>query len=95
MTELVVAQPAKSRGAPSIAATQTLVPEQLSEAERAELARERLTLIEHPRVGDGLCPMTLVPLSLRHLPGIAPRLARTQLTRPPRVLQRAWAGAAS
>lgn len=49
----------------------------------------------NPRVGDGLCLITLVPLSLRHLPGIALRLARTQLTRPLRGLRRAWAEAAS
>jgi hypothetical protein len=48
----------------------------------------------NPRVGDGLCLMTLVPVSPRHLPGIALRLASTWLTRPLRELQRAWDEAA-
>jgi hypothetical protein len=45
----------------------------------------------NPRVGDGLCIITLAPVSLRLLPDAAMRQVRTRLTRPLKKLQRAWA----
>jgi hypothetical protein len=55
-------------------------------------AIDRLFQEINPRVGDGLCIITLAPVSLRLLPGMVMRQVRTQVTRPLKGLWRAWAG---